>query len=222
MARKSNLDKFRDVMFTDVATLKNFTPVELEQLKRYRFAFTVCLDNPSIPDIALRDKLMAEYGMSQTQAYRDIGNVKIILPSVRNAGREWIRYIVNEELKKVIQDINGMLDDYDDRYKEDDDGNIIIRPDYKEKAALLSAKILAIDKLGKYNKLNKDDEFELNWDEIVPIPIEPTNDVSVLDVKPIENLKELKAKLYEKYKGEIEIEDIPFEETKDQDDYERD
>jgi hypothetical protein len=193
MARKTNLDKFRDVMFTDISLLTNFTEDELEQLKRYRFAFTLCLDEPSLTDVKLREYLMSNFGLSQSQAYRDIGNIKILLPSIRNVGREWTRYIVNEELKKVIEEAKEITGS----------GGLYMR-------------ILAIDKLGKYNKLNKEDEIDINWDEIIPTPIEPTNDVSTLNVKPLANKEEEIKKLYEKYSADIEIEDVDFEEVKDE------
>jgi hypothetical protein len=219
MSRKNNLDKFKEVMFAHSDELAGFTEDEKEQLSRYRFAFTLSLDNPTIPDRELRDELISKYKISVSQAYRDIGNVKIILPSVRNAGREWIRYLVNEELKKVIQDINQLLEGDMSTYGEDKDGNPVVKPDYTQRAALLNAKTAALDKIGKYNKLNKEDEFELNWDEIVPQSIEPTNDVSVLDVKPMDNPKETKRKLYEKYKNEIEIEDVGFQDIETGEDY---
>lgn len=191
MSRKNNLDKFQEVMFNDLASLENLTPVEIEQVKRYRFAFTVCLENPSISDNRLRDFLMVEFRISQSQAYRDISNIKVILPNIRNAGKEWIRYIVNEELKDAIKKCK---DAGNDKLKE---------------------LILAIDKLAKYNKLDQDEGEQIPWDEIIPQEIEPTSDISVLGIKPMENKENEIKRLYDKYKGEIEIEDIDYEEVKD-------
>jgi hypothetical protein len=200
MARKNNLDKFRDVMYTDVNNLEGFTQAEIEQLLRYRFAFTSCLNNPSVPDTTLRDELMVKFNISQSQAYRDIFNIKILLPSIRNAGKQWARYLVEEELKQAIADAKTMADEC---------------TDYKLKAYFLEIRTKAIDKMGKYTRLDKEDELNIDWDDIVPIPIEPTNDVSVLQVKPLANKQEEIKKLYEKYKGEIEIEDIDYEDVKD-------
>jgi hypothetical protein len=201
MPRVSNLDKFKDVMFTDIAQLTDFSQVEIEQLLRYRYAFTECLNNPAIADVTLRDALIQKFGISQAQAYRDIFSVKVLLPSVRNAGKQWVRYIVEEELKQAIQDAKDLSDEADE---------------YKDKAAFLNARVKAIGFLGKYSKLDKEDDLNINWEDIIPVSIEPTNDVSVLGIKALPNKNEYIQKLYEKYKGEIEIEDIDFEEEKDE------
>jgi len=190
MSRKNNLDKFRDVLFSDLKEEKHLTPIEREQLKRYRACFTQSLENPSIPDKELRDYLINEFNVSESQAYRDIGNIRILLGNVRNAGKEWVRYIVNETLKQAIEDAKG---------------------DKKR----LKELIMAADKLGKYNRLDKEDALEIPWEEILPIPIEPTADPTVLKIKPLENKEEEIEKLYKKYRGEIEIEYIDYEEVKD-------
>src|SRR5665647_853142 len=103
MSRKANLDKFHDVLFKDFDEQQHLTLVEREQLKRYRAAYAQSLENPSITDTKLRDYLMNEYGISQTQAYYDIANIRILLGNVRNAGKEWVRYLVNETLKEAIE-----------------------------------------------------------------------------------------------------------------------
>jgi len=187
MSRKPNLDKFHDVLFKDFDEHQHLTLSECVQLKRYRAAYSLSLENPSIPDIQLRDYLVKEFGISQTQAYCDIANIRVLLGNVRNAGKEWIRYLVNETLKQAIESCKLSLD-----WKEVID---------------------AAKALGKYNKLDKDDAMEYPWEDILPIPIEPTNDVTVLKVKPLANKEEEIRKMYEKYKGEIDIEDIGYEEV---------
>jgi len=194
MSRKNNLDKFRDVLFSDVKENEHLTPVEIEQLKRYRACFSLSLENPSTPDKELRDYLMNEFGISESQAYRDIGNIRILLGNIRNAGKEWVRYLVNETLKEAIETAK------------------------KGGPKRLKELIMAADKLGKYNRLDKEDALEIPWDEILPIPIEPTTDPTVLKVKPLENKEAEIERLYKKYRGEIEIEYIDYEEVNDDND----
>jgi hypothetical protein len=193
MSRKSNLDKFQSVMFDDMSSLEHLNKTERDQVLRYRFAFAVCLDNPSIPDIELRDKIINEFGIARSQAYLDISNIKVILPNIRNAGKEWIRYIVNEELKDAIA-----------RCKLGGDN-------------MMKERIAAIDKLAKYNKLDQDDKEEMPWDDIIPVGIEPTSDPTVLGITPMKNKDEEILRLIEKYKGEIEIEDIEYQDISEQD-----
>ena len=190
MSRKPNLDKFHDVLFKDFDEQQHLTLMEREQMKRFRFAFSQSLENPSVPDTKLRDFLMNEFGVSKSQAYQDIANTRILLGNVRNAGKEWVRYLVTETLKEAITACK-------------------LKNKWKEV-------ILATHVLGKYNKLDKDDAMQYPWEEILPIPIEPTNDVTVLKVKPLENKEEEIRRMYEKYKGEIDIEDIGYEEVTDE------
>jgi hypothetical protein len=190
MSRKTNLDKFQELMFRDISEITDLDHVERQQLIRYRFAFTQLLDNPSKEDTILRDDLMNEFGISQSQAYRDISNMKVILPNIRNAGKEWIRYIVNEELKAAIK---------------------FARDNAKPKEW-----IAAISALAKYNKLDQDEAEAMPWDEIIPTPIEPTSDPRVLGIEPLKDEAATIKKLLEKYKGDIEIEDIEYEDFSDE------
>lgn len=185
MSRKANLDKFQEMMFRDINEMTSLSTVEVQQLLRYRFTFTMLLETPSLSDNKLKDALMSQFGISQTQAYRDISNMKIILPNIRNAGKEWNRYIVNEELKHCIEEAKRT-----DKLKE---------------------RILAVSAFAKYNRLDQIDEEEMPWDEIIPQQIEPTNDPTVLGATPLVNRDEEIRKLYDKYKGDIEIEDIEYE-----------
>lgn len=168
--------------------ISGMNDLERAQLLRYRFAFTMLLEKPSTQDTVLRDKLMSEFGISQSQAYRDISNMKVILPNIRNAGKEWIRYIVNEELKKAIADA--------------------------ETQGKLKERILAISALAKYNKLDQDDAEEFPWDEIIPQGIEPTSDPTVLEGATPVTREEIES-LYKKYQHDIEIEDVTYEDVKD-------
>lgn len=190
MNNRTMLDKFRDVMFSDLDEME-LSKDERAALKRYRAIFTLSLENPSIPDVELRDYLMSEHGIGMSQAYRDIENVRVLLGNVRNAGKEWVRYIVNETLKKAIEDAKKM-------------GNKGIK--------LI---IMASDKLGKYNKLDREDAEEFPWDEIIPQSIEPTSDPTVLGVKKLENRDAEIRRLLDKYREDIEIETVNFEPVSD-------
>lgn len=197
MSRISNLEKFKDYLFEDIdeihvlMRIPNLSLAERNLILRFRFCFSRLLEKPSLQDKKLRDDLMNEYNISESQAYRDIADIKIFLPNIRAAGKEWIRYVVNEELKEAIQDA-----------KDSD---------------MLRERIEAIKALAKYNKLDQDDGEELPWDKIIPIPIEPTTDPTVLGIQPIKNLDNEIKKLIDKYKGEIEIEDIEYQDIDDRD-----
>ena len=182
--RKNKLDKFQDILFRNFEEAV-LTEDEKRIIHRLRSAFTLSLENPTLPDVQLRDYLMNQYGISQAQAYKDIADMRLVLGSVKNAEKEWVRYMVNETLKKCIEDAKNLG------------------------AKGLKLMIMAADKLGKYNRLDRDDAVEMPWEEIIPQSIEPTNDPTVLGVKPLENKEESIRKMYEKYRDEIE--DVEYE-----------
>lgn len=188
MNNKSKLDRFQQLMFADLAEI-DLEENDLRKLMRYRFAFTQLLENPSLSDTELRDVLMREYGIEKSQAYIDISNMKVILPNIRNAGKEWVRYIVNEELKQAIADAKT--------------------------EGKLKERIMAIQALAKYNKLDQDEGEQIPWEKIIPQEIEPTSDPTVLGIKPLKNKHDVIKRLYAKYKQEIEIEDIEPQPTAD-------
>lgn len=187
MSRANVLDRFRDVMFK-AADETGLSANEQKQLIRYRDAFSQCLDNPMLRDVEMRDYLMTTYNISDSQAYRDLGNIRVLLGNVRNASKEWIRYMVIEGLKKQYE--------------------------YADRLGKTKEAIMALDKLAKYNRLDKEDLDELPYDKVIPINWEATTDISVLGVKPMQNKEEEILRLYKKYIDDIEIEDIEYIETK--------
>jgi len=190
MSREHPIDRFRNVMFNN-AKETELTEAEQKQLTRYRDAFVQSLDNPLIRDTELRDYLINNYRISDSQAYRDLANIRILLGNVRNANKEWVRYMVIEGLKKQYFDADA---------------------EGKQREA-----IMALDKLGKYNRLDKEDLEELPFDKVIPVDWEATTDISVLGIKPMENRKEEIQKLLKKYADDIEIEDIDYQEVTDND-----
>jgi hypothetical protein len=186
MNKQYSLDKYHNILFRELDE-SILTVDEKKILIRYRAVFTLSLETPWVTDVELRDYLVSEFGISIPQAYKDLTNVRVLLGSVQNAGKEWIRYMVNETLKKAI----------DDARKLGKSG--------------IKLMIMAADTLGKYNRLDKEDSLEIPWDDIIPQSIEPTSDPTVLGIKPLENKEEAIRKMYEKYKDEIEIEDVDYE-----------
>ncbi len=66
--------------------------------------------------------------------------------------------------------------------------------------------VAAADKLGKYTRLDKEDQEPLPWEEIKPQPVEFVTDPSVLGIEHVENPRALVEKVRKKYMDEIEVE----------------
>jgi hypothetical protein len=158
----------------------NLTVDELEIKKRYMAVITKLLTDPLIPDKQIVNFLKNTFNIEKTQAYKDIGAIKSILGNIKNAGKEWSRYMVIEGLKNCIQ-------------KARTSGKI-------------EAEIIALDKLGKYTKLDKEDEELMPWESLIPPDFEMTDDISILDeslsIKDVDNKRD---KLRAKYNSAIDV-----------------
>ena len=166
------------VLFEDEKNVQ-LLPYELEIKKRYSAAFALWLENPSYNDKQIVRFLVNEMNISAAQAYRDIPNIKILLGNVKNATKEWYRYVIAQ----------GMLEAYQMAKK---------RGDVKGMA-------LAYDKLGRYTRCDQDDADGMRWDEINPPNFEPIPDPTLLNRKYI--TEEYRKQLRAKYKAEQNIED---------------
>ena len=63
---------------------------------------------------------------------------------------------------------------------------------------------------GKYNQLDKDDQVDKGYDQIVVQPFTPTDDPTVIGLKPIPNVREKIKTTIQKYWHD-EIEDVDYE-----------
>jgi len=145
--------------------------------QRVQFAFIKKLDNPSIRDKELVKYLMEEFGISMSVAYSDINAAEVIHGNVRKANKDYVRMLVTENLKYIINTEKERL------------GN---DPEYSTKDFISS-----LNTLSKAHNLDKEDPNLPNWSELQPPTIEPTNDVTILDLKLIDD--EGISKLRDKY-----------------------
>lgn len=161
---------FRSQSETEIVLTKDEQVIK----ERYMLYVTKMLEDPLVTDMSMIIYIKGLAGIEKSQAYRDLANVRSIVGNIKNATKEWHKYMVIEGLKKAHQ-------------KASLTGNII-------------AEIMALDKLGKYCKLDKEDEEVMPWDQIIPPEFEMSSDITVLDSKlAIKNVEERRIKLREKY-----------------------
>ena len=157
-----------------------------ERIKRLRVAYTFWYEFPTKTETDIRDHLMSEFEVAKSTAYEDIQVIKVLLGDIKNPAKEWIRFQVNTML--------------DEAYR--------IAELQKDPKAM----VMAADKKGKYNMLDKPDAEPLPYGDIVPQPFEPTDDPTELGIKKDPDIREKKKKMLDKYMSEIEIIDVPYEE----------
>lgn len=155
------------------------TKDEKEIKDRYMLYVTKMLEDPLISDSSMVTYIMEIAGIQKSQAYKDLSNVRSIVGNIKNANKEWYRFMVVEGLKKSYQ-----------RAVEAE--NVI-------------AEIMALDKLGKYTKLDKDEEEPMPWDQLIPPDFELSDDVRVLDEKLFDpKIDERREKMRSKYNRAID------------------
>lgn len=194
MSKPAALQKYYDCFFDDLHANTTLTPMEKEQLVRYRHAFHTLLLVPWMTNSKLKDELMNEYGISASQAYRDIQNLEILKGKVQNTAREFQQYKINSALDKALE---LAMDEED-----------------PEKIAYVAGVI------GKYNRLDKEETQRLPIEEIIPQAVEFTNDPSVMGVTLSEAVKKNPQayieKLINKYTNQVNLENyIDYENIQD-------
>lgn len=181
---KGVYERIYTVLFKNPDKIDSLTSEDRIIKQRWEAVFTKWLDDPAMTGPAMVTFLQSEFGISRTQAYNDINNVQLLLGNVNNAAKEWQRYTAIAMIKQGYDLINNAKDELDVKR-----GNGMVK---------------AGEALGKVTKLDKEEADPLPYDEIVPQTFEPSGDITVLGIKPIENLEEKKARLRQKYNIDIE------------------
>ena len=189
MSNPSTLDICRLDLFTAEDELRERYPDSIvTRVLRVREEYNWFLSNPDAKDRQFVENAVSRFGISKSLAYNDLGIVKMLLPHLAQASRDFHRYRYNEMILETFQMAKK-------------------RKDTKtmEKAASSYA---------KFNRVDLEDEQAVPYDLIVVQPFTATDDPSVLGIKPMPRLQERIQELLHKYQAEnIDIEDIEFEEA---------
>jgi hypothetical protein len=193
--KQTFLQKMHLHLFDEQGEKVVFDTREQDVVIRFRAAFTKWISEPHLRDVQMLNFLQQGFGISERQAYRDLPLIKALVGNITVAAKEFQRHRANEMILKGFE------------IARDAESNLEI------KQAL--AMIRAGEALVKVHKLDKNDLDIRPFDDIVPLELEPSTDVSVIGRKRIENLEELKRKLRAKYGGEP-IQDVEFTEIDDE------
>ena len=185
----NTLDICRKDLFANEDKLREQYPeVVVVRVLRIRDMYLWTVANPEAKDRQFVEELLNRYDMSRVMAYKDLGIVKSLLPSISAASRDFHRWRFNEMI----------LETYQMAKKRKDTKTM-------EKAASSYA---------KNNNVALEEEAKIPYELLLVQPFVPTMDPSVLGITPIPNLQEKIDAMLEKYKREtIDIEDVTFEEA---------
>ena len=192
------IEKIEHHLFDSSATAKEALSKDEMQVKtRWMALYAYNLEKPLLSNVEKIEFLTSGGAgafdpVSKSAAYSDIRAVNIMLGNIQTASKNWLRHIFIENILAVIE-----------RTKNDESQ---------------IAHVMALDKLGKYAKLDKDDVDLLDYSKIIPPNFEPCDDVSLVEgAVKIENVAAYRKKLRKKF-GVVKIEDaqiIEFSEESD-------
>ena len=178
----------RDLFTAEPQLRELYNQDQVAHILRLREMYSWFVATPDIKDRQMVVQTLDRFHISRAEAYADLAIVKMLLPLLSSASRDFHRYRANEMLLETYRMAKA-------------------RKDTKtmERAAASYA---------KYNRVDLEDEQTLPYDMIVVQPFTATGDPTVLGLKPIPNLQQKIDKLLAKYRAEtIDIEDIEYEEA---------
>lgn len=190
MSIPTNIDEYQLSLFSSEDEMKRRNlPQEMQtRLLRLRSLYTFWLN---FPDKTTREMVQQERVMYQDvkerQAYDDVKLLKMLIGNLEQESKNWHRHVFNQRTEKIYQAAMRAHD-----YRSAEKANA----DY-----------------AKYNKLDKNEPEKLNYDEITPQMIIPTDDPSVIGIKPVKDLRGKIQRLKKKLGADIE--DADFIEVKD-------
>lgn len=193
MSLPVNIDEYSRlvVMDDDELMAQHIADSVRERLKRLRGLYAYWLQFPSKFDKEIVDYDMRMFRVGRAQAYDDLHLTQVLLGSLQNASKEFMRWKINRDL-------------------EDDRQKALHKGDMRAVASIEKARILN-------NRTDKDDEPELEFDKIVPQTFELTDDPTVIGIEKVPGLRDKIRRLEKKYGG-TKVEDAEYEEIKEEKD----
>lgn len=187
MAQIKTIDIARQDMFTSKEELlQRYDEARVEHLIRLRDMYNWFLDNPSEPDRTFVAVFKGRYKLCQSKVYADLALIKQLIPVLAEASRDFHRARISDML----------LDAYNMAKRRKD----------------VKAMVMAAKELAKIQRVDLEDEKKLPFDLIVVQPFAPSFDPTLVGIKPIPNVDEVKAALKRKLAVEIpDIEDVDYE-----------
>lgn len=195
MPKPTTLETCRKFLFDNPK--KKLSTQMSARLLRIRSAFVHWSEFPMKGEVQIRNFLMEEHDISQSQAYDDLGIIKNLLGNVKNASKQWHLYTFIEMAKETYEIAKNKND--------------------------ARAMAMVMGNYGKYTQLHIPDNEQIPWHEIIPQLIEPTEDPTVVGLIRDPNSRKKAKKLLEKYSNEISstikvvhVEDIEFIDVEDE------
>ena len=180
---RNELDSLaRLIPVDDTELTRRRTPKQvLEKIHRVRAIYAHWLQFPTKQDRDMVTFVRRTFSIGETTAYEDIRITKAVLGNFQQAGRDFYRWKINQDLE------------YDLRMARE-------KGDTRALAAIESARI-------KNNMTDRPDEPELRYEAIVPQNFVVTENPQAVGLKPIPDLRKRIVALKNKYNKAIDATD---------------
>lgn len=183
------LEACRQDMFSSEEDLSKKYPVDtVKKVLRIREMHNWFVANPRATDREYVNEVMGRHKVSRTTAYSDLQILKVMLPALSSAAKEFHRWRANEMLLETYKLAQSRKD-----------------------ARTMERTVATYIRL---NNADSQDEMKIDWSKMKVQPFVPTDDPTVLGIKPIPNLQKKINDTLKKYRAEsIDIDDVDFEEV---------
>lgn len=171
MLRPEAIDRLQQLLFASSEELERAAvpaPTR-KRLLRLRELYARWIENPQWNDRCVVRILMDRHGVSQSMAYEDVYILKRCLGNLNQLTRDWAQFLFMQRLEVAFR----MAAE-----KED-----------------VKAYIAALNALGRYARLDKDELAPPDYADIRPLQLEATTDPRAAGFDRIENLEEREAQL---------------------------
>lgn len=177
-----------DLFSQDDDIRKRYPAAIAERLFRIRAIYNWLMEKPELKDRQIVEADINNFGIGKSAAYDDLAVIKAILPNFAANTKAWHRWRFNTLILETYQLAKA-------------------RKDTKTMEKALAT-------YAKYNAIDIDDERELPYEQIVVQPFIPTQDPSVLGIKPMPNRRQRIKELIQKYAQDSQdILDVQYEEA---------
>lgn len=144
---------------------------------RLRAVYTYWVAYPQLPEREVVRQIMERYQLGKSMAYEDVRLIKICLGNLNQCTQDYYRWLFLARTEEAFQ----MARDNNDA----------------------RAFAVALNSLGKYTQLDKQQEDKPDYSAIIPQNFEITNDPTVIGYEKVEGLDAKIATTLAKYKGKI-------------------
>lgn len=183
-----NIDDYSTYLSQDSDDLRanNVPDAVILRVERLRELCAYWREYPNTSQSDMVGRCMKNFGVSQSKAYDDMHLLRILIGNLEATTKEFARWRVNQMIEHDIE-------------KAREAG------DWKSVASMQKNYIAN-------NQTDKPDTADKAFDRIIPQPFEPTDDPSVVGIKSVKNMRELRDKLIRRYSKEDEY--TSYEEVK--------